>query len=442
MENKDFGDGVRLAFDAIVDDRLALVCGAGLSMAGPSNIPSARSVAASAKKKYDAIYGSNAAPLSEDIEEQAEFFHNQGKLSTTYLTRLVDINTFSGPPNAGHFAVADFLLTKTAQIAVSTNVDALIESAGDRIYGGIVTATQRDDAAAFYPAKAPLLKIHGCWKSDPRNTVWAPSQLQCEPNQSRVTACAQWIEQQLLNRDLVVVGYFTDWDYLNALLERCLGAVAPSNVIVVDPSSTADLKGKAPALFSVGERASGGFYHVQRSGADFLNELRHKWSVSYVRCTLALGNQLLVDADDHRASLNNCEPPIADVDQLWAIRRDIEGLAPNDPCENREPIDAASVGRMIVILRQAGAILEGDTWSLNGQRIRVIKASGKALNDFEQVHAGSASPLSAPDITIASGARDFGLKSNIARSGNFSDVVRNRSTNFLTDEQAERELGI
>ena len=195
-------------------------------------------------------------------------------------------------------------------------------------------------------------------------------------------------------------------------------------------------------MFSVGERASGGFYHVQRSGADFLNELRHKWSVSYVRCTLALGNQLLVDADDHRASLNNCEPPIADVDQLWAIRRDIEGLAPNDPCENREPIDAASVGRMIVILRQAGAILEGDTWSLNGQRIRVIKASGKALNDFEHVHAGSASPLSAPDITIASGARDFGLKSNIARSGNFSDVVRNRSTNYLTDEQAEKELGI
>ena len=442
MESKDFGDGVQLAFDAIVEDRLALVCGAGLSMADPSNIPSARSVAASAKQKYDATYGTDADPLSDDIEEQAEFFYGQGKLSTTYLTVLVDFDTFSAPPNAGHFAVADFLLTKTAQIALSTNVDALIENAGDRLFGGVVAATRREDAAAFYPAKAPLLKIHGCWKSDHKQTVWAPSQLQSEPDQSRITACALWIEQQLLNRDLVVVGFFTDWDYLNALLKRCLGAVAPSNVIVVDPSPTDILKGKAPALFSIGGQISGGFYHVQHSGAEFLNELRHKWSVSYMRRTLTSGNQLLVDAGDKRASENNCKPPAADVDQLWAIRRDIEGLAPSDPCKNREPIDAASVGRVIVILRHAGAVLDGDCWSLNGQRIRVIKASGKALNDFERVYAGSTSPLSAPDITIASGARDFGLKSDIARSGRPSDVVRNRSTSFLTDEQAERELQI
>ncbi len=442
MENKNFEEGVQLAFDAIVEDRLALICGAGLSMADPSKIPSAWSVAASAKQKYDAIYGADAEPLSEDIEEQAEFFHAQGRLSTTYLTKLVDIDTFSAPPNAGHFAVADFLLTKTAQIAVSTNVDALIEFAGDQLYGGIVTATRRDNAAAFYPANAPLLKIHGCWKSDPRQTVWAPSQLQCEPNQSRIADCAQWIEQQLLNRDLVIVGYFTDWDYLNSLLERCLNAVNPSNVIVVDPSSTEDLEGKAPALFGVGERAIGGFYHIQCSGADFLDELRRRWSASYVRRALNSGNQLLAAAGDHRASQDNCEPPEATVEQLWAIRRDIEGLAPGYPCKNGEPIDAAAVGRMIVILRYAGATLEGDIWNLNGQRIRVVRASGKALNDFERIHAGSASPLSAPDITIASGARDFGLKSDIARSGNPSNVVRNRSSRFLTEEQAEQDLGL
>lgn len=440
MENRDFEEGVQLAFDAIVEDRLALICGAGLSMADPSNIPSAWAVAASAKQKYDAIYGVEEIPLSEDIEEQAEFFHNQGRLSTTYLTRLVDIDTFSAPPNAGHFAVADFLLTKTAQIAVSTNVDALIEFAGDQLFGGIVTATRRDDAAAFYPAKAPLLKIHGCWKSDLRQTVWAPSQLLCEPNQSRIADCAQWIEQQLLNRDLVVVGYFTDWDYLNSLLERCLDAVDPSNVIVVDPSSTEDLKGKAPALFGVGERANGGFYHIKCSGADFLDELRRKWSASYVRQTLNAGNQLLALAGDHRACKDNCEPPEANVKQLWAMRRDIEGLAPGSPCRNGEPMDAAAVGRMIVILRHAGATLEGDYWNLNGLRIRVVRATAKALNDFERIHAGSASPLSAPDITIASGARDYGLKSDIARSGNPSNVVRNRSSKFLTEEQAEQEL--
>ena len=125
-------------------------------MADPSNIPGVWSVAASAKQKYDAIYGTNADPLSEDIEEQAEFFYDQGRLSTAYLTVLVDFDTFSAPPNAGHFAVADFLLTKTAQIALSTNVDALIEDAGDCLFGGVVAATQREDAAEFYPAKAIL----------------------------------------------------------------------------------------------------------------------------------------------------------------------------------------------------------------------------------------------------------------------------------------------
>ncbi|MFY0615926.1 hypothetical protein [Shimia sp.] len=146
-------------------------------MAGPSNIPSAWAVASSAKREYDAIYGMSNHPLSEDIEEQAEFFYGKGQLATTYLTKLIDKDTFSAPPNNGHLAVADFLLTKAAQIAVSTNVDALIESAGDQLFGGVVTATHRDDAAAFYPANAPLLKIHGCWKSDRRQTVWAPSQL-------------------------------------------------------------------------------------------------------------------------------------------------------------------------------------------------------------------------------------------------------------------------
>lgn len=442
MDQLDFAAGVELAFDAIVQDRLAFICGAGLSMAGPSNIPSAWTVASSAKREYDAIYGMANDPLSEDIEEQAEFFHEKGQLATTYLTKLIDNDTFSAPPNNGHLAVADFLLTKAAQIAVSTNVDALIESAGDQLFGGVVTATRRDDAAAFYPENAPLLKIHGCWKSDRRQTVWAPSQLLCEPNQSRVAECSLWMEQQLLNRDLIIIGYFTDWDYLNALLERCLGSVQPSNVFVVDPSSTADLNGKAPALFSVGENAAGGFYHVQGSGADFLHELRKKWSVSYLRQVLSAGFQLLQQYQDPRADMANCEPPEAEVEALWAIRRDLEGVGPNDPCRTKKPYDDPTLGRMLHILRHGGANLEGTHWNLNGRKIRVIRGSGKALNEVAKAHEGSVSPLSAADITIATGARDFGLKPDIARSGTLPSVVRNQSSRFLTDEQAEQELGI
>jgi hypothetical protein len=67
-------EGIAVALDAILNDRLVLLAGAGLSMAPPSNLPSAWRLAEGARTKYAAQYGATRPPLSYDIEEQAEFF--------------------------------------------------------------------------------------------------------------------------------------------------------------------------------------------------------------------------------------------------------------------------------------------------------------------------------------------------------------------------------
>ena len=223
MEELNLNDGVDIALAAVIQNRLAVICGAGLSMAEPSNIPSANTIAQTAKRKYDDIFGATAPALSENIEEQAEHFYQNGQLESMYLTNLVDNDTFSAPPNAGHYAIADMLLTKSITFALSTNVDALIENAGDKLFGNIAVAINRENAAALYPTKAPLLKIHGCWKVNHRQTIWAPSQLQNEPNKSRMEQCTSWATEQLLDRDLVIIGYFTDWEYLNLSVIRVFG---------------------------------------------------------------------------------------------------------------------------------------------------------------------------------------------------------------------------
>src|SRR3954447_7208579 len=74
LDEIDLDKGLAIALDALHNDRLALLCGAGLSMPSPSNLPNAAQLARNAKRKYDAQYGTSRPPLPAGIEEQAEFF--------------------------------------------------------------------------------------------------------------------------------------------------------------------------------------------------------------------------------------------------------------------------------------------------------------------------------------------------------------------------------
>jgi hypothetical protein len=442
MEELALEAAVAIALDALLNDRLAALCGAGLSMAPPSSLPSAAALAAAAKTTYDARYGAARSPLPPAIEDQAEYFFQRGELATVYLRTLVDFNAFAGPPNAGHFAVADLLLTRGIQTAVTTNVDFLIETAGQHLFGHIGAGIDGATVATLPPDCAPLLKLHGCRMRDPDNMVWAPGQLAVEPVASRITSSDQWLRVRLLDRDLIIVGYWTDWDYLNAALAATLGHARPARVIVVNPSDPATFEGKAPALYALGQRATGHFYYVARTGSDFLDALRMEFSKSFVRRVLHAGTNEFFALTGAQPSAALTEPPQLNNEIMWSVRRDLEGRMPLEPAKERNPVNEPLLGLTILQLRATGAVADGSYWLLNGRRIRVIRAANQLLHRIEAAFDGEMAPTIAPDIVIAVGAESQALPANIARAGTAPTIARGNASRWMSRLDAVQELAL
>lgn len=421
-------DGVRVALRSIDADRLALLLGAGLSI--PSGLPSAWRIAQDAKRTYDAKKAPSDPPLSPDIETQADFFFQTGELESFYIQSLVDKNAFAGPPNEGHTAVADFLLAGAVRAAVSTNYDTLIEGAGLALLGTVEVALSGADTAL---AKGvPLLKIHGCWSKDQLNTVWTPSQLDtpgvvCD----RIATSEGWLATNLPNRDLLVVGFWTDWSYLNEVIGRSLGQITPARVVIVDLEGPDELRNKAPQLAQLGDRASR-FLHVRESSATFFKALREAFSRSYVRQAVRAGEPAyLAQSGGTPPDPAWFDPAFADNNVLWHVRRDIEGCRPTQPAGQRTPPPGDAVGLAMLDLQAAGAHPEGPYWRLGPHLVRVINGSGRTLHamkgdyDREMTQHG-------PDLAIAVGAVDSVLPGNASRPNEgTSDVLPPPARTFV-----------
>lgn len=433
--------GVDKALDALFAERLALICGAGLSMAPPSSLPSAAQLAADAKQQYDSTHGADRDPLPISIDEQAEFFFQRSELDTVYLRTYIDRDAFAGRPNSGHLAAADLLLTGGITTAVSTNVDTLIESAGSYIFGQIGVGISRDQVAALPPKISPLLKIHGCW-SDPSTTIWAASQIDDEQIEGRLEACGDWLGNRLLNCDIIVVGYWTDWDYLNQVLDSSIGAVTPGRVIVVDPCETREFSVKAPALFELGHRATHEFCHVQASGDQFLERLRVNFSRSFLRRALHSGSVPFTTLKGIAPDEAWLEPYSNDAETLWRIRRDLEGCDPNEPAKARNPMNEPLLGMTLLLLRARGAIPDESYWQLDGRRVRVLRAPNRALNEVEAAFSRETPPAVAPDCVVAVGAESLPLPPNFARGSGTGSIAREAAIQWLSREDAVRELGL
>ncbi|MFA3919130.1 hypothetical protein [Ruegeria hyattellae] len=297
----------------------------------------------------------------------------------------------------------------------------------------------REQVAGLGPAVSPLLKIHGCW-SDPPGTVWAASQVTTEPIKTRIEECGAWLTNRLLNRDIVIVGYWTDWDYLNEVLEMSLNAVAPSRVIVVDPCETGSFAAKAPALFELGQRATEEFLHVCSSGDLFLEKLRMSFSRAFVRRILHAGVATYTAQAGTGPDNTWLNPSSTDADVLWRIRRDLEGRNPNEPAKARAPIEEPLLGMTLLQLQARGAIAEGSYWNLNGQRIRVLRTSNRPLHEVEAVFARETPPVVAPEYVIAVGAEALPLPANIARGSGTGSIARGSSGRWLSRKDAVEEL--
>jgi SIR2-like domain len=321
---------------------------------GTAEFSSQRSiVGGQSQTKIRRHFRSRSAALAPSIDEQANFFFNRGELYTVYVRTYIDRNEFSAPPNV--LATADLILNGGITTAMSTNVDTLIETAGNQLFGDVVMGISTAALAALPPNRSPLLKIHGSW-SEPGGTIWAPCQVDVESVRIRLEECSQWLKLRLLDRDILIVGFWTDWSYLNQVLERVLGKVTPSRVIVVDPCDTATLKSKAPALYALGGRARVEFFHVRESGDQFLDGVRANFSRGYIRRVLCAGSSAYEASTGEEVDANSIEPAETDSTILWQIRRDLEGCNPNEPCKQLEPADEPLLGLTILQLRARGAV--------------------------------------------------------------------------------------
>ena len=423
--------------NTIEENRLVVLCGAGLSMAPPSNLPSANAIALDVRNKCI----SSGLTVPDNLELQADHFIQNGRFSTYFLGRLISEDRFATKPNDGHEAIADFLLCRAVSAAVSTNVDFLIEAAGQSLFGQINGFLDGVEAANCPDDRSPLLKIHGCWTKDRNNTVWTPKQLNSEPIKTRIEHSTNWLNLNLRNKELLVVGFWSDWSYLNSVLSVALGAIHPSAITIIDPSETSVLEQKSPGLCAIGNSSDVSFKHVQGCGATFLNELRNSFSRKFFRKAVNQGRDSFIHTTGLRYEESWLDLPVdTDSHSLHMIRRDIEGREPNEPARFREPENNTLVGLTISQLQAKGAVLNGTYWQLGDKKVRVLR-SAKLIHDIRNIFSSEFSPLGAADIVICVGADDRNMPSDIVREGTQINVVRGGPAGkWLTSSQACEEL--
>jgi hypothetical protein len=314
---------------SIAADRLTILCGAGLSMAPPSNAPSAAKVAAECARRYmDRVGDPLPDDVATDLEQMSQWFRQERRFDDLFIQTLVPWELFNVRANDGHEAIADFLACGVVQSGITTNFDCLIETAAQSLgEPDFLSIVDVEDLSHRFEHR-PLLKVHGCSALNKSRlaTVWCKEQLDEPEFQNRMNHFRNWLHAHLLDRDVLIVGFWSDWAYLSELFAGIINATGPRNVFLVDPCPPPVLKEKAPTMWYWAHRPGITFYHVQASGAEFLNDLRTHFSRVWTR-------QILSDAADTYQRLFEAPPPptdsaleAADCWLLYALRRDLSGI--------------------------------------------------------------------------------------------------------------------
>jgi hypothetical protein len=423
--------------------RLVIVCGAGLSMAAPSSLPAAWRVAEASYDKY--VLETDPAcdqAMRHDLEAFAQHFVDLHALKSVFIESLVPWQMFVKPPNAGHAAVADFLVTRAAAAALSANYDTLIEQSAVANGFDFQNSLDGDEATTRSRTQSPLLKFHGCATRDRLATVWAPSQLGEPPIAERIAKSKTWMAANLRQKDLLVVGFWSDWGYLNTLLGTVLDGLAPLSVTVIDAANTAALQAKAPELWALAHGPQVEFTHVQESGADALSEVRKAFSLNYLRGVLAAGKPAFEASIGTTCDPAWLEPPDFDNETLYSWRRDAEGVPAGQPANRSKPSQCDIFGVFHLMLRQAGATPTAVGYDLAGRSIRVVNGAGAVLNQLRTKYIEA--PVVAPtDIVVAAGATDLPVPGSVVRPGSAGSFIRPTGMGDWYDlEGARTELGI
>lgn len=423
--------------------RLVIFCGAGLSMAPPSSLPAAWKVAEACFDRYRLNIEPNAdIALRSDLEALAQHFEDTNTLQSVFIESLVPWNDFVRPPNAGHAALADFLVTRSAIAALSANYDMLIERCAIDNGFDFQSSLDGEEATVRTRTQSPLLKFHGCATKERDSTVWTPSQLEIEPIAGRIAKSKEWMAANLRQKDLLVVGFWTDWEYLNGVLASAFDGLSPLSVTVLDLADAATLEEKAPALWALAHGAGVDFKHVKQSGAEALDELRNAFSTNYLRALLASGQATFEAEFGVPCEADWLEIDAFDSETLYCLRRDAEGVPVSKPAILQRPKQSALLGAFHLMLRQAGATQTGQGYTINERSVRVVNGAGVALSQLKASFA-EAPALETCDIVVAPGAINLSMPSNVVREGRAGDFMRPApAANWFDLEAGKLELGI
>lgn len=424
-------------------DHLVFLCGAGLSIPQPSALMPAVRVAEVCYEKREAI-GDLPPAIRQDIDAIATHFYqlSPNEFENVFIS-LVPWDDLVGEPNAGHAAVGDFLTTGAAGGVLSTNVDGLIEQwcgVHKVDLRGALTGQQASDPA-FAKTKAPLLKFHGCMTTDRKKTLWTAGQLADGIIEARVSSCSQWMQLHLPGKDLVVVGFWTDWDYLNQVLASAMNIQNFASVTVIDPLPTARLQQKASQLWATLKNGTQKFEHVMGSGADALEELRTAFSRVWMKRFYALGEQPMKAEGRSYSPLD----PDLDGETLYRCRQDAEGCPYNRAARNKEPSEhCSSAAYLHHLMTSAANAREGSWYVMAGQRVRIVQGAGKDINSVRQ-RFNEPPAISQPDVVVCAGAEDYGVPGRIVKSGYGGNIVRAARgglAEWITSVEAVQRFGL
>ncbi len=427
---------------SIEANRLVLLCGAGLSIPAPSNLMSAVRVSEVCYDKYQAT--EELPPdMRQNIDALAGYFYSRSpqEFESLFLGSLVPWNSLVGEPNAGHAAVGDFLISRATAAVLSANFDNLVEHWSNSHKNAMRGALDGQEAVGFVKDANPLIKFHGCVVRSREKTLWTTGQLGEQSIADRVRSCSDWMRLHLPGKDLLVVGFWTDWGYFNDVLAHALQTQGFGSVTVVDPKTGAELEEKAPQLWASLSNGGANFQHIQASGAKALEELRVAFSRVWLRKFYALGRTLLEAEEKPYSQLD----PDLSCDELYACRRDAEGVPNNSAAQMREPLpNAAQVAFFHHLMVHAAAVREGPWYLLGGRRIRVVQGAGVALSTVKE-RFNEAPAAIQPDIVVCAGSMDVHVPGKLIASGSGASIVHPQSggsATWMTDDQARTELGV
>jgi hypothetical protein len=423
---------------SIQQDRLVVFCGAGLSMSAPSAVPSAANLTQQIIDEYNRRgLPPLPAAATKNLETLSEHLF-VGGYQSLFIRDLVKWRPFRRNPNVSHRAVADFLAAGAAHFGATTNYDELVELAAMELGEDTFEAAADANGANVSHGHRTFLKLHGCVR-DKDHTLWCHNQLNGAPpvsaaNQAirtRLASAEGWLRAHLPEKDLVFIGFWSDWTYLNDVFASNFTSIHVPLVIVVDPQADKDLADKAPALWAWAQ-GSGEFKHVNEKGEDFLTELRTGFSRNLLERVL----QNAMAAFQHAkpsSPLPSSKFDGLSMDDLYALRRDVGGVSSLRIPRYFQPDPSMdAVGRAHLLIRHAGATLDGHRYVCShGEKVRIVNGRTKLISQVKQEF--SEEPPVAPaldnDIVIcAGGAEDGGVPSHLVRGSTTPTIVRTGTT--------------